>query len=42
MREPDLRSKGVRWLDFFQDLLTPNGEELKQEFQLDGTHLHPR
>ncbi|CAK9882664.1 unnamed protein product [Sphagnum jensenii] len=32
--------KQLHWLDFFPDLLTPDGE-LRDEFKLDGTHLNP-
>ena len=33
---------GVKWLDFFDDLLTPDGSMLKPEFHLDGTHISPK
>ena len=36
----DLAGKLV-WLDFYQDLLTPDGGNLKEEYNLDGTHVHP-
>jgi len=29
------------WLDFADKLLTPDREELRKEFELDGTHLNP-
>lgn len=29
------------WLDFFDDLLTPSGERLKQGIKFDDTHLSP-
>jgi len=29
------------WLDFFDELLTPDGEALKEEYNLDGTHISP-
>ena len=28
-------------LDFFEQLLTPDGAALKEELKLDGTHMHP-
>jgi hypothetical protein len=30
------------WLDFFDTLLTPDGENLNPEYELDGTHLCPK
>jgi hypothetical protein len=38
---PDMRALGIEWLDFFDDLLTPQGL-LRPDFELDATHLHPR
>ena len=32
----------VKWLDFFDDLLTPDRDKLKPEYQLDGTHISPK
>jgi len=29
------------WLDFFSELLTSDGSTLKEEYNLDGTHIHP-
>ena len=34
-------SFGLKWLDFFGDLLTPDGEALCKDLELDGTHLSP-
>ena len=31
----------LRWLDFFEKLLTADGSSLRPEYELDGTHLHP-
>jgi lysophospholipase L1-like esterase len=33
--------RGYHWMDFFDELLTPEGDQLREEFALDGTHLHP-
>ena len=35
------KSKHLRWLDFFDQLLDPTGSDLRPEFRLDGTHLAP-
>lgn len=35
------KSKVLRWLDFFDDLLDETGKKLLPEFRLDGTHLAP-
>jgi len=32
----------LHWLNFFDELLSNNGSNLKPEFELDGTHLHPK
>ncbi|XP_045203567.2 uncharacterized protein LOC123556712 [Mercenaria mercenaria] len=39
-----LREPTIHWLNFVNELLTGPEEEkmLKEEFRLDGTHLHPR
>lgn len=37
----DMQRLGIEWLDFFDDLLTPQGL-LRPDFELDATHLHPR
>jgi len=29
------------WLDFYTDLLTEDGSALREEYNLDGTHVHP-
>ena len=34
-------TEGLTWLNFFDDLLTAEGDDLKEEFKLDGTHMHP-
>lgn len=39
---PDIQSLGVQWLDFFDDLLTPEGNQLQPNLELDATHLHPK
>lgn len=31
----------LSWLDFFEGLLDASGNELRQEYCLDGTHLGP-
>ena len=31
----------LQWLDFFSGLLTEGGAQLRPEFKLDGTHMHP-
>lgn len=31
----------LHWLNFVGELLTDNGTTLKEEYKLDGTHLHP-
>lgn len=31
----------LRWLDFFDGLLTDDRSALRPDLQLDGTHLHP-
>jgi hypothetical protein len=33
---------GLRFLDIFDKLLTPDGQALRPEFELDGTHMSPR
>jgi hypothetical protein len=36
------RAKGrLRWLEFFDELLTDDQKSLRPEYELDGTHLHP-
>ncbi|CAM9765382.1 unnamed protein product [Laminaria digitata] len=35
------KSKHLHWLDFFDQMLDPTGNELRPEFRLDGTHLAP-
>lgn len=32
----------LRWLPFFSNLLTPDREQLRREFEFDGTHMSPR
>lgn len=36
------QQKQFKWLRFFENLLTSNGLFLKEEYKLDGTHIHPR
>lgn len=36
------KSKYLRWLDFFEDLLDDTGGKLRPEYRLDGTHLGPK
>ena len=31
----------LHWLDFFDGLLSPDGEALADGLALDGTHMHP-
>ena len=31
----------LQWLDIFPQLLTDDGEKLRPEFELDGTHMNP-
>ena len=31
----------LKWLDFFDQMLTPAGDALRPEYALDGTHLSP-
>ena len=35
------RESTLRWLDFFDKLLTDDGERLADGLALDGTHMHP-
>lgn len=35
------KSKHLRWLDFFDQMLDATGTHLCPEFRLDGTHLAP-
>lgn len=35
------KSRVLKWLDFFDDLLDESGSKLQPEFRLDGTHLSP-
>lgn len=36
-----LTEKGKIYLDFFEKLLTEDGEHLQKKYELDGTHIHP-
>ena len=36
-----LREPQLHWLNFIGELLTDDGITLKEEYKLDGTHLHP-
>ena len=36
-----LAEPSLTWLDFFDELLTPDGDALADGLSLDGTHLHP-
>ncbi|CAE7449251.1 Aste57867_8367, partial [Symbiodinium microadriaticum] len=33
--------QGCTWLDFYSSMLSNDGQHLKEEWQLDGTHVHP-
>ena len=35
-------AQGLHWLRFLDHLLTDNGQKLKSEYTLDGTHAHPK
>eukprot|EP00669_Euglena_mutabilis_P000749 TRINITY_DN10980_c0_g1_i1.p1 TRINITY_DN10980_c0_g1~~TRINITY_DN10980_c0_g1_i1.p1 ORF type:complete len:258 (-),score=89.14 TRINITY_DN10980_c0_g1_i1:29-802(-) len=37
-----LAHPAIRWLDFYELLLTEDRRSLRPEYALDGTHLHPR
>jgi hypothetical protein len=39
--QPELKGR-LAYLDFFENLLTPDGSSLQPQLALDGTHLHPR
>jgi len=41
LRDAVNREKSLHMLDFFEQLLTPDGAALKEELKLDGTHMHP-
>ena len=34
-------SDDVTWLNFFDSLLTDDGNGLRKEYELDGTHMNP-
>lgn len=40
LKQRVLETPSLKWLDFFEDLLTPDAK-LKPEYELDGTHMHP-
>jgi len=40
LKEAVLKSPVLRWLEFFDDLLTPEGG-FKLDYYLDGTHMSP-
>jgi len=42
LKERVMNTEGFLWLDFFDHLLTPDGEKLNSDFELDGTHMNPR
>lgn len=31
----------IHWLDFFDQLLTPDGLRMRPELEFDGTHMNP-
>lgn len=31
----------LRWLDFFEGLLSSDGTDFNRNFELDGTHMNP-
>eukprot|EP00667_Euglena_gracilis_P002733 EG_transcript_2737 len=37
-----LQHPRIHWLDFYTQVLTPDGQHLRPEYELDGTHIHPR
>ena len=39
-RTPEAHGR-LHWLDFFPDLLTPDGNSLNPALQFDGTHMSP-
>ena len=39
-RAPEAQGR-LHWLDFFPDLLTPDGSSLNPALQFDGTHMSP-
>jgi lysophospholipase L1-like esterase len=44
-REVDkLKARGlsVKWLDFFNEFIDSGKSGLRDEYKLDGTHLHPK
>ena len=41
LREAVRKEKSLVMLDFFDKLMTPNGDGLAQGLKLDGTHMHP-
>ena len=41
LRDAVKAEKSLHMLDFFEQLLTPDGSALKEGLKLDGTHLHP-
>ena len=32
---------GVKWLDFYDDLITADGKNLRDDMKMDGTHVSP-
>lgn len=40
-KEHVMRTPGLHWLDFFGDLLTPDGTGFNTAYELDGTHMNP-
>ena len=36
-----LKEEKLHWLAFVQELLTGDGSALREEYELDGTHVHP-
>ena len=41
LRRAEQAAPSLHWLDFSDQLLSPDGEALADGLALDGTHLHP-
>ena len=41
LKERVTSSPELQWLEFYENLLTEDKEQLREEYSLDGTHLHP-
>jgi tetratricopeptide (TPR) repeat protein len=42
LKEKIQKETNFVWLDFFEKLLTPDGEKLHPDYELDGTHINPK